>query len=172
MKNTTSDFDKLNHLLQAAFAAEKVYYNASEDAQETHLKRFLGYMATERNRMAFDISNELSSRHITPSVPFSEKGHTDRNWKEIKEALVNYNPEELILNCIGWDKTLVVKTKELLDNQKLPKEVLDMLENNHKKIQWYIKQARQHLVSHFKVESDKAKDSSHDSKVISIKKAQ
>lgn len=73
MKKKYADFDKLNRLLVACFEAEKLYYNAAQDAQTTDLKRFLNYMAVERNRMSHDISNELHSRDIEPLKQDSEK---------------------------------------------------------------------------------------------------
>ncbi|MCB0468711.1 MAG: DUF2383 domain-containing protein, partial [Aequorivita sp.] len=83
MKKKYADFDKLNRLLVACFEAEKLYYNAAQDAQTTDLKRFLNYMAVERNRMSHDISNELHSRDIEPLKQDSEKGNLDRTWQEI-----------------------------------------------------------------------------------------
>ena len=93
MKKKYADFAKLNRLLVACFEAEKLYYNAAQDAQTTDLKRFLNYMAVERNRMSHDISNELHSRDIEPLKQDSEKGNLDRTWQEIKDALEYFDAD-------------------------------------------------------------------------------
>lgn len=141
MRNKYADFDKLNRLLVACFEAEKLYYNAAQDAQTTDLKRFLNYMAVERNRMSHDISNELHSRDIEPLKQDSEKGHIDRTWQEIKEALEEFDADAIINSCVSRDKANIKRYNELLERKELPDGILDILEKHKYQLQWYIKQA-------------------------------
>ncbi|RMA57936.1 DUF2383 domain-containing protein [Ulvibacter antarcticus] len=179
MEKNYKEFNKLNLLLLSFFDCEKIYYNAAQDAQVTSVKRFLNHMATERNRMSFDISNELSSRKIKPLKDFSDSGVSNRSWKEIKEALVNHNETELLLSCISKDEENVKAMTELIDTNKLPDSVLEMLYENRKKLHWYIKQAREHLIEHFEKSSKKEeiyeekllKSEKDKGKVINIKRA-
>lgn len=141
MKKKHADFDKLNRLLVACFEAEKLYYNASLDAQTTDLKRFLNYMAVERNRMSHDISNELHSRDIEPLKQDAEKGNLDRSWQEITEALEHFDTEFIINSCISRDRNNIKRYDELLERKELPDSILDLLERQKYQLEWYIKQA-------------------------------
>lgn len=144
MKKNYEDFDKLNRLLVACFEAEKLYYNAAQDSQTTDLKRFLNYMAVERNRMSHDISNELSSRDIEPLKQDSEKGNLDRTWHEIKEALEYFDAEIIVTSCISRDRNNIKRYNELLERKELPDTILEILEKQKYQLEWYIKQAAQH----------------------------
>ena len=143
MKQKYADFDKLNRLLVACFEAEKLYYNAAQDAQTTELKRFLNYMAVERNRMSHDISNELHSRDIEPLKQESIKGNVDRTWQEIKEALENFDAESIVNSCISRDRNNIKRYDELLERRELPDGILELLEKHKYQLEWYIKQAAQ-----------------------------
>ncbi len=141
MKKKYADFDRLNRLLVACFEAEKLYYNAAQDAQTTELKRFLNYMAVERNRMSNDISIELRSRDIEPLKRDSEKGNLDRTWQEIKEALEQFDAQSIINSCISRDKNNIKRYNELLERRELPEDILELLERHKYQLEWYIKQA-------------------------------
>ena len=158
MKQKYEDFDKLNRLLVACFESEKLYYNAAQDAQTTSLKRFLNYMAVERNRMSHDISIELHSRDIEPLKQDVEKGHLDRTWEEIKDALEYFDADTIIESCISRDRNNIKRYTELLERRELPDGILEILEKHKSQLQWYIKQAAQQTKkSPFKeVESEKA----------------
>ncbi|MCB0464375.1 MAG: DUF2383 domain-containing protein [Aequorivita sp.] len=141
MKKKYADFDKLNRLLVACFEAEKLYYNAAQDAQTTDLKRFLNYMAVERNRMSHDISNELHSRDIEPLKEDAEKGNHGRTWQEIKEALEYFDAETIVNSCINRDRNNIKRYDELLERKELPDTILEILEKQKYQLEWYIKQA-------------------------------
>jgi uncharacterized protein (TIGR02284 family) len=143
MKKKYADFDKLNRLLVACFEAEKLYYNAAQDAQTTDLKRFLNYMAVERNRMSHTISNELHSHDIEPLKQDSEKGNMDRTWEEIKEALEHFDTEFIVNSCISRDKNNIKRYDELLERKELPDDILEILEKQKYQLEWYVKQAQQ-----------------------------
>lgn len=145
MKKKNEDFDKLNRLLVACFEAEKLYYNAAQDAQTTELKRFLNYMAVERNRMSHDISNELHSRDIEPLKEDAEKGNLDRTWQEIKDALEYYDAQTIVNSCMSRDRNNIKRYDELLERKNLPDSILDLLEKQKYQLEWYIKQASQHI---------------------------
>ncbi|PVW14571.1 PA2169 family four-helix-bundle protein [Marixanthomonas spongiae] len=163
MKKKYADFNKLNRLLVASFEAEKLYYNAAQDANATHLKRFLNYMATERNRMSHDISNELHSRGIEPLKEDSEKGNIDRTWHEIKEALEKFNATVILNQCIARDLNNIKRYDELLERKELPDDILSLLEKQKQKLQWYIKQSEQHKETHFEPEPQQAvEEKEHD----------
>ncbi|WP_432409946.1 DUF2383 domain-containing protein [Rasiella sp. SM2506] len=147
MKNKYPDFTKLNRLLVACFEAEKLYYNAADDAQTTELKRFLNFMAVERNRMANTISSELSSRDIEPLKFDAEKGHQDRTWDDIKKALENFNSEVIIKQCIARDLNNIKRYNELIHNHQLPDITLGILYKQKQQLEWYIKQAGEHIVN-------------------------
>jgi uncharacterized protein (TIGR02284 family) len=153
MKEKYNEFDKLNRLLVASFEAEKLYYNAAMDAQTTELKRFLNYMAVERNRMSHDISNELHSRDIEPLKADAEKGNLDRTWHEIKEALEKFNAEVIINQCIARDKNNIKRYEALLENPQIPESIAAILKKHVKQLNWYIKQAEQHKMNPFKKET-------------------
>jgi len=148
-----ADFNRLNRLLVASFEAEKLYYNAAQDAQTTELKRFLNYMAVERNRMSHNISNELHSRDIEPLKQDAEKGNIDRTWQEIKEALEHFNAEVIINQCINRDKNNIKRYDELLERKELPESIIELLERQKKQLEWYMKQAEQHKKDPFKKEA-------------------
>ncbi|WP_347374876.1 DUF2383 domain-containing protein [Aequorivita sp. Q41] len=170
MKKKYADFDKLNRLLVACFEAEKLYYNAALDAQTTDLKRFLNYMAVERNRMSHDISNELHSRDIEPLKADSEKGNLERSWQEIKEALEHFDAEAIIRSCINRDSNNIKRYEELLERKELPDGILELLEKQKYQLEWYIKQAAlQHKKTPFKEEKEESTKESNKGKVINLK---
>lgn len=171
MKKKYADFDKLNRLLVACFEAEKLYYNAALDAQTTDLKRFLNYMAVERNRMSHDISNELHSRDIDPLKEDAEKGNLDRTWQEVKEALEHFNAEAIINSCINRDRNNIKRYEELLERKELPGSILELLEKQKYQLEWYIKQAAlQPKKSAFKEEIKDDNNKQNDGgKVINLK---
>lgn len=147
MKNKYPDFKKLNRLLVACFEAEKLYYNAADDAQTSELKRFLNFMAVERNRMANTISSELSSRDVEPLKFDAEKGHQDRTWEEIKEALEHFNSVVILKQCIARDLNNIKRYDELIQNHQLPDITLGILYKQKQQLEWYIKQAEEHKVN-------------------------
>ena len=153
MKEKYADFNKLNRLLVASFESEKLYYNAALDAPNTELKRFLNFMAVERNRMSHDISNELHSRDIEPLKHDADKGNIDRTWQEIKEALETFNVESILNACIARDKFNIKRYDDLIESASLPEEILTLLEKQRKQLEWYSKQAEQHKVNPFKKEA-------------------
>jgi uncharacterized protein (TIGR02284 family) len=153
MKENYTDFNKLNRLLVASFEAEKLYYNAAQDAQNTELKRFLNYMAVERNRMSHSISNELHGRDIEPLKQDADKGNIDRTWHEIKEALEHFNANVIINQCIARDRNNLKRYDELILTGKLPGEIIEILEKQRDQINWYIKQAEQHRKDPLKKEA-------------------
>ncbi|MBT0608653.1 DUF2383 domain-containing protein [Aequorivita echinoideorum] len=175
MKKKYADFDKLNRLLVACFEAEKLYYNAALDAQTTDLKRFLNYMAVERNRMSHDISNELHSRDIEPLKQDSTKGNLDRTWQEVKEALEHFDAQAIINSCVSRDRNNIKRYEELLERKELPDGILEILEKHKYQLEWYIKQAQQQpKKSPFKDETPKndGKDDGKDGdggKIINLK---
>ncbi|NGX83803.1 DUF2383 domain-containing protein [Aequorivita sp. KMM 9714] len=175
MKQKYADFDKLNRLLVACFEAEKLYYNAAQDAQTTELKRFLNYMAVERNRMSHDISNELHSRDIEPLKEDSNKGNLDRTWQEIKEALENFDAESIVNSCISRDRNNIKRYDELLERRELPDGILELLEKHKYQLEWYIKQAKQHTKKCPFIEGKKEEQpqdenkGKNDGKVINLK---
>lgn len=165
MKQKYADFDKLNRLLVACFEAEKLYYNAAQDAQTTTLKRFLNYMAVERNRMSHDISNELHSRDIEPLKHDVEKGNLDRTWEEIKDALEFFDADAIVNSCITRDRNNIKRYDELLERRELPDDILDILEKHKFQLQWYIKQAlQQNKKSPFKEEAQPIEQPKEDNK--------
>lgn len=175
MEKKYADFDRLNRLLVACFEAEKLYYNAAQDAQTTDLKRFLNYMAVERNRMSHDISNELHSRDIEPLKSDSDKGNRDRTWQEIKEALEEFDAESIVNSCINRDKSNIKRYDELLDRNQLPEDLLELLEKHKYQLEWYIKQAAQQTkknpfveVKKEEIKEEPAKEN-EGGKVISLK---
>lgn len=143
MEKKYADFDRLNRLLVACFEAEKLYYNAAQDAQTTDLKRFLNYMAVERNRMSHDISNELHSRDIEPLRAGSQKGNIDRTWQEVKETLEHFDADAIVNSCISRDKHNIKRYDELLERNELPNDILELLEKHKYQLAWYAKQAAQ-----------------------------
>ncbi|MCT8341173.1 PA2169 family four-helix-bundle protein [Flavobacteriaceae bacterium TK19130] len=158
MSKKYADFNKLNRLLVASFEAEKLYYNAAQDVNTTTLKRFLNYMATERNRMSHDISNELHSRGIEPLKEDAEKGNIHRTWQEIKETLENLNEDVIINQCVNRDLNNVKRYDELVERRELPEGIITLLMKQRDKIEWYCKQAEQHKKSHFKADADTKKN--------------
>lgn len=171
MKKNTSDFDKLNRLLVACFEAERLYFNAAQDAQDTELKRFLNYMAVERNRMSHDISNELNSRNIEPLKQDAEKDYGNRSWQEIKEALEYFDAKLIIESCTDRDRYNIRRYDELIENKALPHPILEMLEKHRFQLEWYVKQAMQHLKTNpFKEDKKPPKDTENSGgKVINLK---
>ena len=171
MEKKYADFDKLNRLLVACFEAEKLYYNAAQDAQTTDLKRFLNYMAVERNRMSHDISNELRSRDIEPLKTDAIKGNLDRTWQEVKEALEDFDADSIVNSCISRDRNNIKRYDELLEGKELPDEILEILQKHKYQLQWYIKQALQQTKKNPFVEVKKEEPSKEDEggKVIPLK---
>ncbi|WP_310993827.1 DUF2383 domain-containing protein [Aequorivita marina] len=155
MKKKYADFDKLNRLLVACFEAEKLYYNAAQDAQTTSLKRFLNYMAVERNRMSHDITNQLYVHDIEPLKVDSEKGNLDRTWHEVKEALEHFDAAAIVNSCISRDKYNIKRYDELLERKELPDIILELLEKHKYQLQWYTKQAAQQTETNPFVEEKK-----------------
>lgn len=171
MKKNYADFDKLNRLLVACFEAEKLYYNAALDAQTTDLKRFLNYMAVERNRMSHDISNELHSRDIEPLKQDSEKGNIDRSWQEIKDALEHFDAVAIVNSCINRDRNNIKRYDELLERKQLPESTLEILQKQKYQLEWYIKQAaQQSMKSPFvAVKNEDSNKENQGGKVIDLK---
>ncbi len=170
MKKNTTDFDKLNRLLVACFEAERLYYNAAQDAQDTDLKRFLNYMAVERNRMSHDISNELNSRNIEPLKQDADKDYGNRTWQEIKEAIEYFDAKFIIESCTDRDQNNIKRYEELIKNQALPQPILELLEKHKFQLEWYVKQAIQQLKTNPFKEEKKAQDKdTPGGKVINLK---
>lgn len=131
-----ADFDKLNRLLVASFEAEKLYYSAAMDAKTTELKRFLNYMAVERNRMSHDISNELHSRDIEPLLDDAEKEAND---------MPKFENETTLYHCAARDRNNINRYNELLERKQLPESILLLLTRQKQKIEAYIIQVEQDI---------------------------
>ena len=127
MEDHYSRFKKLNWLLADSFEAERVYYNASEDVQEVNLKRFFNHESVNRNRFSQEISQQLVQAGIEPTKLWVQKGHLDRDWKEEKKVLTKKRPLKLLKKCIERDQENLKLYDEILEEKRLPKEVLKML---------------------------------------------
>ena len=134
MENRYSKFKKLNWLLEDSFEAERLYYNASEDVQEVNLKRFLNHETVNRNRFSHKISEQLVQAGIEPKKQWVQKGNLDRDWRQEKKALTKTRPLKLLKKCTIKDQENLKLYEEILEEKRLPKEILQVLKNQRQMI--------------------------------------
>lgn len=127
MENRYLKFKKLNWLLGDSFEAERIYYNASEDVQEVELKRFLNRQTVNRNRYSHEISEQLVQAGVEPKMKWAQKGNLHRDWMEEKKALTKTRPLKLLRKCKERDEENLILYNEILEEKKLPREVLSIL---------------------------------------------
>lgn len=127
MEDRYSKFKKLNWLLAQSFEAEKVYYNASEDVQQVELKRFFNHESVNRNRFSYEISEQLVQAGVEPVKEWVQKGNLDRDWKQEKKALTKNRPLKLLEKCCKRDEENLKLYEEILQEKRLPKDVLQVL---------------------------------------------
>ena len=127
MEDRYTKFKKLNWLLTSSFDAERIYYNASEDAQEVGLKRFFSHQSVNRNRFSHEISECLVQEGITPSTKWAVKGNTHRNWLQEKKVLTHNRPMKYLKKCKLRDEQNLELYDEILEEKSLPKPILKML---------------------------------------------
>jgi uncharacterized protein (TIGR02284 family) len=141
MEDRYSKFKKLNWLLEDSFEAERIYYNASEDVQEVNLKRFFNHETVNRNRFSQEISEQLVQAGVAPKKMWVQKGNLDRDWREEKKALTKSRPLKLLNKCTKKDKENLKLYKEILEEKKLPEEVLRILKKQRQVIKKSLEQA-------------------------------
>ena len=127
MEDRYSKFKKLNWLLSQSFEAEKVYYNAGEDVQQVELKRFFNHQSVNRNRFSYEISEQLVQADVAPAKEWVQKGNLDRDWRQEKRALTKSRPLKLLRKCCERDHENLKLYDEILEEKRLPKEVLQLL---------------------------------------------
>lgn len=127
MEDRYSKFKKLNWLLTQSFEAERVYYNAGEDVQQVELKRFFNHESVNRNRFSYEISEQIVQAGVEPAKEWIQKGNLDRDWRQEKKALTKHRPLKLLKKCRERDEENLKLYDEILDEKKLPKEVLQVL---------------------------------------------
>ena len=135
MEDRYSKFKKLNWLLAQSFEAEKVYYNASEDVQQVELKRFFNHESVNRNRFSYEISEQLVQAEVEPVKEWVQKGNLERDWRQEKKALTKNRPLKLLKKCRTQDEENLKLYNEIIEEKRLPKEVLQILKKQKKSIE-------------------------------------
>ena len=135
MEDRYSRFKKLNWLLAQSFEAEKVYYNAGEDVQQVELKRFLNHESVNRNRFSYEISEQLVQANVEPVKEWVQKGNLERDWRQEKKALTKNRPLKLLKKCREQDEENLKLYDEILEEKRLPKEVLQILKKQKNSIE-------------------------------------
>ena len=135
MEDRYSKFKKLNWLLAQSFEAEKVYYNASEDVQQVELKRFFNHESVNRNRFSYEISEQLVQADVEPVKEWVQKGNLDRDWRQEKKALTKSRPLKLLKKCCERDEENLKLYNEIIEEKKLPKEVIQILKKQRTTIE-------------------------------------
>lgn len=134
MEDRYAKFKKLNWLLAQSFEAEKVYYNASEDVQQVELKRFFNHESVNRNRFSYEISEQLVQADVEPVKEWVQKGNLERDWRQEKKALTKNRPLKLLKKCKAQDEENLKLYNEIIEEKRLPKEVLQILKKQKKSI--------------------------------------
>lgn len=127
MENRYLKFKKLNWLLTESFEAERVYYNAGEDVQVVELKRFFNRQTVIRNRFSHEISEQLVQAGVEPITKWAQKGNMDRTWREDKKVLTKSRPLKFLKKCKERDEQNLNLYDEILEEKRLPKDILKML---------------------------------------------
>lgn len=166
MEDRYTTYKKLNWLLEGSFEAEKIYYNAGEDVQLVELKRFFNHESVNRNRFSYQISEQLVQADVEPKKEWVQKGNMQRDWKQEKKALTKQRPLKLISKCRKIDEDNLKLYDEILQEKKLPREVLRML----KKQKNTILESLQKL-GRFEVGQQKSENDSEDGTVVRKLKA-
>lgn len=134
MEDRYSKFKKLNWLLSESFEAERVYYNASEDVQQVELKRFFNHESVNRNRFSYEISEQLVQAGVEPNKQWVQKGNLHRDWRQEKKALTQHRPLKLLKKCRERDEKNLELYDEILQEKRLPKEILKVLKRHRRTI--------------------------------------
>ncbi|MFD2517973.1 DUF2383 domain-containing protein [Salinimicrobium flavum] len=163
MEDRYSKFKKLNWLLSASFEAERVYYNAGEDVQQVELKRFFNFESVNRNRFSYEISEQLVQAGVEPEKEWIQKGNLDRDWREEKKALTRSRPLKLLKKCRERDEENLQLYDEILEEGKLPKEVLKILKKQRSSIIMSLEKAERFRTG------EQVLDPSRRSKVVALK---
>lgn len=128
MKKSNSDYQKLNWLLADCLEAERRYFNASEDIQDSVVKRFLNHESVNRNRYAAILEEKLLQAGIKPQKFLTKKGNLHRNWLEIKNVLTTKKWKRLLNSCIQQDERCLDRYTHLLWHSSLPPDILLVLQ--------------------------------------------
>lgn len=128
------NYDKVQKLLLANLESERRYYNAAEDSQIVPITRFLNHQSVKRNQYASEIVECLALYEIEPTKSWVEKGNLHRNGLEVMEMLEDHNTILIIQQCLEKDKVALEVYREVLDENKLPMDVLEPLSRHSREI--------------------------------------
>lgn len=127
MKHLELSYEKLNDLLDECFWSERRYFNAAEDIQKTEWKRFLSHESVNRNRYCNHIITALDQEEQEVDRLDVIKGFPNRDWHDVKAALVNPQADHLIEECIKQDIIVLELVKVIIEDGWLPTHILEIM---------------------------------------------
>lgn len=119
--------EALQVLLQKNYDAEKGFKKAITKTKNEGLKEFLRRQAAKHNRFATELDKEIRSLNAKPIEEGSLAGKLSRAWMDIKVAVVANDNKAILEECLRGEKNSVEEYEEVLDENKFPPHIEEVL---------------------------------------------
>ncbi|MDC8001452.1 PA2169 family four-helix-bundle protein [Aequorivita todarodis] len=121
--------NNLQDLLEKNYDAEKGFTKAMKDAKNQNLKRFLQRQASQRNRFATELDQQIRNLNEKPKESGSLTGDLHRTWIDIKSSVAGNTDEAILEECIRGEKASWKEYESKLQNQNFPSTIFEVLKN-------------------------------------------
>ncbi len=109
---------KIHYLIAIAEDAKVGYANAAEQTEDATLKKIFGGLSTERERFVTELKNELDYFGGEASVKDIPVGEINRDWEDLKDALMEEDKKAIIKACIVGEGFALKEYEAIVDNLK------------------------------------------------------
>lgn len=142
MKYSEEISEKLNHILEKNFDAEKNYRFAAENADSGRLKDFFAERAEERYDFQHELKSEIRSFGEVPKEESSFMGDVQRTWMNLKTAFSNKKEEALLEEIIRGEQSALEEYEGILDSPDLRPSTRKILVKQKEAIETILKKTR------------------------------
>jgi uncharacterized protein (TIGR02284 family) len=143
--NKEKVINKLNHLLNRSYDAEKGYTEAANHISSASLNRWLQENGLQRYRFGHELKSEIKNLGGTPNKGTTFMGEMHKLWMDFKSNFT-YNDEAAMLNeAIRGEKTALEDYESTISETSLPLETKILLEDQRDSIKSNIRTMKRML---------------------------
>ncbi len=126
--------DAVHNILRAVLERKEGYKKASQYVDDDELSELFESYAKQSEDFALEL------------VPYSQKVETDlvgsqsfsdawKLWMDMKSALTSGDKKELLDSCIAGEVAVIDKYYEIIDEQSLPDDLFNLVDQQREKIE-------------------------------------
>lgn len=127
--NNQKVINKLNHLLNRSYDAEKGYTEAANHISSASLNRWMQENGLQRYRFGHELKTEIKSLGGTPNKGTTLMGEMHQLWMDFKSKLTDNDEIGMLNEAIRGEETALEDYESTIAETTLPLETKILLED-------------------------------------------